>query len=377
MRRQATSLWSCGARLKPSLRPRNRLSEAIGRRYVRIYATPSSTDAANEELDLEVGGESVKPDARFEVLGAPFSLLSVQLSPSQNLYTRRGTLVALSGKAENAVSSLSILAPLTRAVLGIPFLYQKISSTSPVTALISTKSPLTSFATVHLDGRLDWIIAQRSALLAWSGHGLHITPRVNSSMSIAHWGTTHATGRGLMAVVGKGQIYQISLKAGEEYVVHPSNIVAYTMTQHLPSPYRFKASTLRFQIPSITSLFPDTRFFREMRKSALWQFLANTAFSLRTWTRRSIWGDRLFLHFKGPTTLLLQSRAAPLSDSLTTRDINEMADSPAGVAQDAVAPGAKKIDGSVKSSTLTVPTPTKNPTTLKHATVHSGKVDIK
>lgn len=40
-------------------------------------------------------------DARFEVLGAPFSLLSVQLSPSQNLYTRRGTLVALSGKAEN------------------------------------------------------------------------------------------------------------------------------------------------------------------------------------------------------------------------------------------------------------------------------------
>lgn len=40
-------------------------------------------------------------DARFEVLGAPFSLLSVHLSPSQNLYTRRGTLVALSGKAEN------------------------------------------------------------------------------------------------------------------------------------------------------------------------------------------------------------------------------------------------------------------------------------
>jgi hypothetical protein len=40
-------------------------------------------------------------DAKFEVLGAPFSLLSVQLSPSQNLYTRRGTLVAVSGKPEN------------------------------------------------------------------------------------------------------------------------------------------------------------------------------------------------------------------------------------------------------------------------------------
>ena len=41
------------------------------------------------------------PDARFEVAGTPASLLSVSLSPSQYLYTRRGTLVGLAGKAEN------------------------------------------------------------------------------------------------------------------------------------------------------------------------------------------------------------------------------------------------------------------------------------
>lgn len=174
-------------------------------------------------------------------------------------------------------------------------------------------------------------------------------------------------------------------------MVHPSNVVAYTMTQHLPTPYRFKASTLRFQIPSITSLFPDTRFFREMRKSGVWQFFASTGFALRTWARRSIWGDRvglstyydlmankiqqLFLQFRGPTTLLLQSRAAPLSDSLTTRDINEMADSPAGVAQDAVKVGPSS--GTQQTPTLTSPPPTKNPTTLKYATVQSGKVNIK
>jgi hypothetical protein len=40
-------------------------------------------------------------DARFEVLGAPYSLLSVSLSASQKLYTRRGTLVGVSGKSEN------------------------------------------------------------------------------------------------------------------------------------------------------------------------------------------------------------------------------------------------------------------------------------
>lgn len=40
-------------------------------------------------------------DARFEVLGGPNSLLSVSLSASQNLYTRRGTLVGVGGKVEN------------------------------------------------------------------------------------------------------------------------------------------------------------------------------------------------------------------------------------------------------------------------------------
>lgn len=40
-------------------------------------------------------------DARFEVLGTPFSLLSASISASQNLYTRKGTLVGFNGKPEN------------------------------------------------------------------------------------------------------------------------------------------------------------------------------------------------------------------------------------------------------------------------------------
>jgi hypothetical protein len=46
-------------------------------------------------------------------------------------------------------------------------------------------------------------------------------------------------------------------------------VVAYTVTQHPPLPYRLKSSTLRFEIPSIniSSLLPDTKFFRVMRES--------------------------------------------------------------------------------------------------------------
>ena len=39
--------------------------------------------------------------------------------------------------------------------------------------------------------------------------------------SVAHWGNSQVTGRGLLALAGKGQIYEIKLKTGEEYVAHP------------------------------------------------------------------------------------------------------------------------------------------------------------
>lgn len=48
-------------------------------------------------------------DARFEVIGTPYSLLSVSLSASQNLYTRRGTLVGLNGKADNVCTSSCLI----------------------------------------------------------------------------------------------------------------------------------------------------------------------------------------------------------------------------------------------------------------------------
>ena len=58
----------------------------------------------------------------------------------------------------------------------------QITSASPVTALISSKSPLTSFTVIHLDGTADWMVAQRRALLAWTGQTLTITPTVNYSL---------------------------------------------------------------------------------------------------------------------------------------------------------------------------------------------------
>ncbi|KAL2072366.1 hypothetical protein VTL71DRAFT_11709 [Oculimacula yallundae] len=328
-----------------------------GRRAIQISATPTTESPilSGDILSNSIDASTDSADARFEVLGAPYSLLSVSLSASQKLYTRRGTLVGVSGKAENAQSTLSVLEPFRRAALGIPFLYQKISSTSPITALISTKSPLTSFTVLHLNGTVDWMVAQRKALLAWTGHTLSVSPTVNRGMSFAHWGNSEITGRGLVALAGPGQIYQIALKAGEEYVAHPGNVVAYTITQHPPLPYRLKSSSLRFQIPSLGLgyLVPDVKFFRVMRESSTWRGLTSLLFNLRTSARRTIWGDSLFLKFHGPTTILLSSRASRISDVLTSKDVNEIADTTAGALQSAVtlSQKPKQIEDTTKQFT--------------------------
>ncbi|CAZ83667.1 unnamed protein product [Tuber melanosporum] len=329
-------------------------------RYVHIRATPSTT-ALDGFLDLSEQTQSIPKlsgagpfpagmlaggagyplfgrgglidsmrflDVKFEVLGAPYSLLSVALPASSVLYSRRGTLVGVNGKAGNAVSTLSLLEPIRRSFLRIPFLYQKISSTSPLTCLISTNSPNTTFGVIELDGKADWMVTQNDALLAWTGHSISAKPSVSSRMSLAHWGNSKLTGRGLVALVGRGQIYQVTLKAGEEFTVHPGSLLAYSIsTAFRPMPYRLRSASMRLQVPrlNVDRLLPQIGFIRVMRNSEVSKTITKAFFVFRAWLRRTIWGDRLFVRFRGPGTVLLQSRSARISDILRPHDVSEAA----------------------------------------------------
>ncbi|KAK0625102.1 mitochondrial biogenesis AIM24-domain-containing protein [Bombardia bombarda] len=318
-------------------------------RAIQLSASPTtSSRPATDAFGASPEASRDSADAQFEVLGTPYSLLSVTLSASQRLYTRRGTLVSVAGKVENAQSTLSLLSPLRRALLGIPFLYQRIASTTPLTALIATASPNTTFSVLHLDGTTDWIVSQRNALLAWTGHTLSVSPRVQSGMglSVSHWGSSHLTGRGLAALAAPGQVYEMTLAAGEEIVLHPSHVVAYAVTKSPPLPFRFKSSRLGLQVPALPvyvsvaagKLVPSrvARFWRAMRDTETYKLVARALFGLRTTARRSIWGDRLFLQFKGPNTILMSSRGVRVRDVLSRDDVNEIADVEAGVVPAAV-----------------------------------------
>ena len=153
---------------------------------------------------------------------------------------------------------------------------------------------------------------------------------MNYRLDVANWGSTEVTGRGLMALVGSGSISEITLNEGEAYTVLPSHLVGYSMNAQSPTPYRFKSSSLRLQVPNVLSLLPDTRFFRVMRESETWRTIGKIWFTLRTWARRTIWGDRLFLQIYGPTTILLQTRAAVIADAFTAQDVEELADTEPG-----------------------------------------------
>lgn len=77
---------------------------------------------------------------------------------------------------------------------------------------------------------------------------------------------------------------------------------------------------------------------------------------------------QLFLRFQGPANILVQSRGSKLTDAFTARDVNEAADSPAGVLQ------AGKPDAPATVDAAPAPT---SPTKLSYATVQSdGKVNI-
>lgn len=39
--------------------------------------------------------------------------------------------------------------------------------------------------------------------------------------SLEYMGASEVTGRGLLAIVGRGSVYQVVLKAEESYVIHP------------------------------------------------------------------------------------------------------------------------------------------------------------
>lgn len=115
-----------------------------------------------------------------------------------------------------------------------------------------------------------------------------------------------------------------------------------------------------------------------LKTSGTYKFIASILYRIRTWSRRTIWGDRLFLRFQGPTTLLIQSRAARVNDVLTAADVNEIADTPPGAVREALSAVADSsrmgIEGVTTSAAPTSSVPRSQPKLTVASVSKDGKV---
>lgn len=86
---------------------------------------------------------------------------------------------------------------------------------------------------------------------------------------------------------------------------------------------------------------------------------------------------QLFLRFEGPTTMLVQSRASRISDVLTLRDVDEIADSPPGAVEDAVTRKIKEEIKSIGEQGTKAPIPNTDASgTVRYATIKDGKAEF-
>lgn len=287
------------------------------KRYASVQSSAASTPnnpAFKIDLPRLNGHGPFAEKPVFEVIGSPFSLVNASIPSKAILYTRRGSLVGINGDARTMTSTLSVFSSgfkgtATRLLGGAPFLYQKLQASEPFTALVGTKSTATSFAVLELDGRFDWNLIAKDALLLWCGVKAE-TRQQGIGKSLLRVSTS-LTGRGSAVVSGSGQIYQIVLEQGDSYILHPSNVLAYA--ESCPEPQQVKLQNLKislpFKVPSLSNFLLKYEFFRVMSAQPFWTYTKRFGLAVRRFFRNLIWGDQLFVRFQGPTTILLQSRS--------------------------------------------------------------------
>src|SRR5690606_12621241 len=133
------------------------------------------------------------------------------------------------------------------------------------------------------------------------------------------------TGRGLVALVGRGQVYRVDLAVAEEFVLHPKAVLAYAPPEGR-TPERIRLPMLRVQVPRVRARrgawVAEVGWVRALRATKGWDVLRRVVAAARS----ALFGDREFLKFVGPATVLLQSRVrGGISEWVAREDVGDYA----------------------------------------------------
>ncbi|CAN6612607.1 hypothetical protein TRVA0_005S01288 [Trichomonascus vanleenenianus] len=310
-------------------------------------------------------------ETTFQALGDSASLLRVAMAPSTPVYTKRKSLVATFAKDHAPVVSTWFLGKFVSRLLALqrPFGFQKIVSTSPVTALIGSDS--SRLAVVSLDGTIDWIVAHPAALHTFTGEQLILHARRGSWLRKGPpFSYTFLSGRGTVALSGFGQLFKISLEQGESYMALKESVIAYSVdaNRRLQTP---EFEKLPYSVHQTTTLASPSIAESLKSVSAAWAYVKSLVSRTNTALYRLVNADSgKYMTLHGPTTILVQSAVHHLAAPA-------LATSSPAVLESAVQAAAREIIDDVQSQKAQIAAAGmagRPEDHLKVATVTNGKV---
>jgi len=321
----------------------------VARRYHSTIANDISTQLNNVPKSTGSGPFIEYP--KFEPLGNPASLINVTLPASSILNLRSNSILAANGDLNNINSKLSILKLLTTK----PLIYNKISSTSPLSLILSNKGSNKFFINLELSEGETWTLFNTKNLIGWYGPDLTIN---NNKIGVL---LQSGNNKSNVILNGENQLFTLNLESNETIYLNPKSILAINQQSSIDTFHKlhYNSSILsNLTIPSfkfIDSLkISFNSIYRKISQlintqsknsdnkviesppSSSSSSSSSKSFeipqslkSFNTWIStklNNIWlNDKIFYEVKGPATIIVQnSTKTSTSKIFTNEQLTEM-----------------------------------------------------
>lgn len=317
--------------------------QVISKRFNSTITNDISSQLSNIPKSTGAGPFIEYP--RFEPLGNPASLINITLPPSSVLNLRTNSILAANGDLNNISSKLSILKLFTN-----PLIYNKISSTTPLSLILSNKGSNKFFVNLELSELEEWTIFNTKNLIAWYGPDLKITNNNKIGINLSS-----GNNKSNVILNGETQLFTLNLEQDETLYLNPKSIIAINSSQSGSNFHKLDSSSLQLSIPkfkiwdsikiafnSLYSKFnqyiqvPSETKAIETTKSITTENKSSTSFeipqslkSFGTWISTKfnnfILNDKVFYEVKGPATIIVQnSTSISTSKIFTNEQLNEI-----------------------------------------------------
>ncbi|ANB12216.1 hypothetical protein AWJ20_464 [Sugiyamaella lignohabitans] len=232
---------------------------------------------------------------------------------------RRGSIVGVNGSLADITSNLAIKQPLKELASTKPVLYQHVSATSPATLLVADSSKKSRshsanrYTVINVDESRSWTVGQRNAILGWNSAFVKVEAKKTGLGSMwKHWGNVSVSGTGQLVLVGDGDLFQIDVGAGEDVLLNPSNVIAYTDSVEGGEGTITRLPHLKSYIELPTVVTDWLEGHKLIKSASSW---------LKTLTTRLLWRDDISLKLKGPRRVILQTEGTSLDELFTKTEL--------------------------------------------------------